>query len=450
MHHSIMQWFWRFGIKHVPTLKHAGFVRFTAFWTIAAIYAAEKSIDLAAVYFNLSPTLLAFVRVAVAWFVVYLVLWVQNVFIVAVFVRSFPRFIDRVSGLHHVTRAFGCELLRRFFEGEFDKAIFDDSNIASLPSVLQSLEAPHGCQLPTTAYALLLQKSSELRPVRVLATWDNKAFPITAVFDSATQEPNPPYARYFRALDDIYKKVRANHEKIRVFIFEDEDTRKHHTTGDDGAGSGEWAAVHALHKRWGFTEIWHCTNEQLVAAKKSVGMMALEKIDDIVYFQERGPKSGWIIGMDRDSKSVVIRQENIELDTVLEFFKALQSRSSREPVRNPDLSTALDMSGDRPRGPIRWAFWRTQPTVAPLKGIPANLAPLAIEIKASAVDTSEVLATDVDSRDKTSGEAKAPQSSVSTAQLDSALPSASSPHELEDGSSANVAPPGGAADRAHR
>jgi hypothetical protein len=348
---SARQWFWRVGIKHVPTLKYSGFALSTAIWTVVSVWLAERSIDVANRYFTgASPAFWTLTRVGVAWLVVFLVLWINNLFIVAVFVGAFPRFIDRVSCLHHVTRAFGCELLRRFFEGEFDKAIFDDDTIASLPSVLQSLEAPHGCRLPMTAYALLLQKSSELRPATILATWDNEAFPIKDVFDAGTKEPNPPYARYFRALDDIYKNTNASSAKTRVFIFENETIRQFHIHGSDGKGSDEWAAVRRLHKRWGFEEIWHCTHDQLIAAKRSSAMMALEKIDDIVFFQERRNGSGWIVGMDRSSKSVVIRQENIELSTVREFFRALQSRSTSDRI-TPEEAAHV---GRR----LWWAPWR--------------------------------------------------------------------------------------------
>jgi hypothetical protein len=314
---GITNWFWRWGVRYTP-LAYGPFLRFTILGTFIVFVVIEVAAR------QLQEPFALLLRTAGLLLAVLAVLYIQNLILVAVFVRSFPRFIERLSHLHFVTRAFGVELLRQFLSADFDPIIFTTPNVASLPAALQSLESPEGCILSRRAYALLLQKSSDYRPSCVWATWDDEAFPIRAVFDPVTKKTKMPYSMYFDSLAHIYEQMPTSVERIRVFVFKDVAAQNSIVVN-----SREWDAVCDLHKAWKFETIWYCTADVLEQTRTTVGIKALTAIDDIVYFRDaRDDDSGWIVGIDRTSERAMIRKEDLEVVNIQQFFNLLKDQST--------------------------------------------------------------------------------------------------------------------------
>jgi hypothetical protein len=314
-------WFWRWGVEYTP-LAYGPFLRVTILGSLIIFFVIEYSAR------QLVEPFAILLRTAGVLMAILLVLFVQNLLLVAVFVRTFPRFIERLSHLHFVTRAFGVELLRQFLSAEFDPTLFQTPHVASLPAALHSLEGPTGCALSRPAYALLLQKSSDYRPSFVWATWDDHAFPVKEIFDPVRKTPKPPYSTYFESLTQIYSNMPSDAKRIRVFVFQDAAARDAIVPA-----SAEWEAVCNLHRAWKFTKIWYCTADVLEQIRADVGIKALTEIDDIVYFHDkRDDEAGWIVGIDGASGRAVIRTEDVAPANILRFFTFLTEQSSEFPL----------------------------------------------------------------------------------------------------------------------
>lgn len=245
----------------------------------------------------------------------FIILYLQHRVIEGVFRRPLREFISSLRYKHPVTKRFGVRILSSFVGGRFRADLF--SKINNLSELLTRIELRNGYNLPVELYAVLLDEAASLKPTRLWATWDFSIAPIGEVFtDSGEIKPN--YQFYFRTLTSIYLGIKQEDDKIRIFIFENNEMKQ---TCMNHKG---WDKLLELHKKWGFKTI-HCILKQTFRGIQISFPNAY--MEDFVYFELKWLRNKWVIGMDGDSRIASLACTSTYVDATRDFLNELRKKA---------------------------------------------------------------------------------------------------------------------------
>jgi len=245
-------------------------------------YTFQKIIPGYSIYFTIITVIFEF----------FIVLYLQDRLIQSIYGIPLKEFISSLKDKHPVTKKFGVSILSNFICGRFKPNHF--ISVENLSELLTRVELRDGIDLPVELYAVLLNESAEMKPTRLWATWDFALFPMNEVFEP-NGEIKSEYLFYFRTLNRIYANIKNIDDKVRIFLFDDEQMKS------DYMNHMGWKRLLELHKAWGFNNIYWCLKPTFRGIQISFSNAYME---DFVYYELKWLRHKWVIGKDTLSKIV--------------------------------------------------------------------------------------------------------------------------------------------------
>lgn len=239
------------------------------------------------------------------------ILW-QYLLILKIFGKDLRHFIYHTKGLHFVTKSFGAEILRRFVSGGFNNDLIH--NVDSLSSMLSKIEQQNGYPLSKVGYAILLDKAADFHPNRLWAIWDFVTFPIDDVFDPNGQVKADFYEDYFNTLTKIYAEIDDKKDKLRFFIYSEEDQL------DMISQHEGWKEIKRKHQLWGFDEVYLFPKGYFLNLSRDLTALHM---DDFVFFEKSLRsyfRTNWLIGHCRHTLITSLLRRHIHIEHAEKIF----------------------------------------------------------------------------------------------------------------------------------
>lgn len=278
----------------------------TFFLALITDYAFQQLIPGYSIYLTIIAVIFEF----------FIVLYLQDRLIQSIFGRPLKELIHSFKDKHPVTKKFGVHIFSNFICGRFNSNHF--SNVENLSELLTRVELRNGIDLPVELYAVLLNESAEMRPTRLWATWDFTLVPMDEVFD-LNGEIKSEYLFYFRTLNNIYANIKDVNDKIRIFIFDDEQMKK------DCMGHSGWKKILELHKTWRFNNIYWCLKHTFKGIQVSFSNAYME---DFVYYELKWVRHKWVIGKDVFSNIVSLTSTYSYVNDSRNLFVELKQKAT--------------------------------------------------------------------------------------------------------------------------